>query len=144
MAKSFKTDDAWVVEYDDHEWFGVSEEVRGEQVQFARDMAKAAKCTSFAIFSIPDPIFPVYGHSIRKRVYTEQIDTGASFHLSCTHHAEIPREHWDAISEEAKAKLLKRLRDILAIKGSTNPGRYEIYVPNGDGTNTYLERGKIP
>jgi hypothetical protein len=142
--RSFKADEAWVVEADDHEWFGQPEDVRAAIVTMTRDAAKAEKCTSFAIFSVPDPIFPVYGHSIKKRVHSEQIDTGASFHLSCTHHAEIPRDHWEAISDVAQSKLLKRLHDILSIKGATNPGRYEIYIPNGDGTNTYLERGKLP
>jgi len=140
--KSFKVDDAWVVEFDDFEWFGVDDTARARLAIDARTAAKENKCQSVSVFSIADALFPVH-HTGRKRVHTEQIDTGVAFVMTCTHHVEIPRDHWEGLDDAGQAKLMKRVLDIVEIKGRTNPGRYEIFVPKGDGTNQYLERGKL-
>ena len=140
--KTFKALDVWVAELDDHVWHGHTEEQRTEFLAWMREAARSNQCASFSVFSIPDPIFPVH-HDKKKRVHNEQLLTGSSWRLWCTHHVEIAPEHWQGKDEAGRKKMLTTIRDVLEIKGRTNPGRYVIYVPNGDGTDTLVEQGPL-
>lgn len=133
-----------MVEMTDVEWFSISDEQRAELIVRYRDKALKDTCNVLSIFAIPDPIFPIHGITVRKRVHNEKlINDGKAWGLTCTHHAELVPRVWTTMDEAAQKRTLKTIRDVLAIKGNTNPGRYEILLPNGDGTNTVVERGRV-
>lgn len=138
---TLKALDALVAELPDHEWFGPGADTAGI-IETVRDAAQEQGCTSFSIFSIPDPVFPVY-HGQKKRVHTEQLFDGPKFVLSCTHHVEVASAHWSTLEAKGREKFLKTIMDIVAIKGRTNPGDFEIFTVKGDGSREYIERGAV-
>lgn len=138
-----KVQECWAVELPDHEWFGIAEDAREVLVTSHREEALKEGCINLSIFAIPDPLFPVYGIDRKKKVHNESLETDKAFELSCTHHAHLMPHNWAKMDEKAQAKTLKMIRDVLGIKGMTNPGRYEILLPNGDGTNTVIGRGRV-
>lgn len=141
--KDFKADTAWVVEMTDFEWFSIDDDGRAALIAKARTNGREAGCDSIAIFAIPDPIFPVYGITVKKRVHNEQLATGKAWGISCVHVIDLVPAIWAELDEPGRLKLLKNIREVVNIKGRTNPGRYEIVLPNGDGSLTYVERGKV-
>lgn len=141
--KTFKAEQSWVVEVSDHEWFADDGANQMNILTAARENAKRADCTNISVFVDPDPMFPVYGVDRRKRVHNEQIGQGTKWVIGCTHHVDFTLSWWSEAGEKARARAIGDVKKVLEIKGRTNPGRYEIRVPNGLGGFTYIERGTV-
>lgn len=144
MAKAFKADTCWVHECSDEDWFERKEETRTAFIDGIKERAKLEGCTSIAVFAVPDPLFPLYGHSVKKRVHSEQL-AGAStalFEVRTTYFARIPNDVWESTAENLRPALIRRVRDALNERGIEHPGRYEIAICTDD-TCTTIERGRV-
>lgn len=144
MGKAFKVDTSWAVEFDDHEWYGVDDDARAALITEAKEQAKLEGCTGLTIFAVPDPIFPLYGHTTKRRVHSETLShaNGKTFEIRTTYRAEIPKDTWDNTPENLRTKLVRKVRDALNTRGETSPGRYEILVCAGDQCQV-VERGRV-
>lgn len=144
MGKAFKVDTSWAVEFDDHEWYGVDDDARAALITEAKEQAKLEGCTGLTIFAVPDPIFPLYGHTTKRRVHSETLvyATGKVFEIRTTYRAEIAKDAWDNTPENLRTKLVRKVRDALNTRGETSPGRYEILVCAGDQCQV-VERGRV-
>lgn len=144
MGKAFKVDTSWAVELDDHEWYGVDSEAQAKLIADAKEQAKLEGCTGLTIFAVPDPIFPLYGHTTKRRVHSETLAHAntKAYEIRTTYRAEIPKDTWESTPENLRTKLLRKVRDALNSRGETSPGRYEILVCAGDQCQV-VERGRV-
>lgn len=136
--KAFKQNAMYVVEMDDDDWYGGDCQ---RHVATAQQEAKACSCSILAVFSIPDPVFPMNGHDARHRVHHEVFkDTGNSpvqytAQFTCT----VSDDHYEGLSEQARLKFLRNARDQLNMKANGVAGRYQIVTLKGRS----LETGRV-
>jgi hypothetical protein len=139
--KSFKQNELWVVELDEDKWYGIPQDMRDALCAGVVVDARANKCSTLAIFALPDALFPMYGKTRRHRVHHEVLvrhDDANPFEMVMEITATVDAEHYNALSEMDRSRLVTRVRDAANRKANGVKGRYRIMC---DGKQ--LEAGRV-
>lgn len=138
MSKCYRTDTTWILELDDDEWYGKD---HASIIIEAATEARKLGCIALAIFSIPDPVFPMNGMSRKHRVHYEKF-TGSPerpYNVEARFVATVDAATWASLGDKAQMQLTRRARDDLNRKARGVPGRYSIVTSDG----REIERGKV-
>lgn len=139
MGKEYKQNDLYVIELDEHEWYGPNvdrEELQGKY----RETARANLCALVAVFVIPDVLFPMCGHTRKHKVYEHHFPAADShFKVQATFTGVIDGEIYTSLSERQRSILVRKVRDEVNEHANGVPGRYTISLDNG----VILETGRV-
>jgi hypothetical protein len=139
-----KTGSGWFLEIPDKEWYGIGDDARATYLEEQKTIARAKGCTSLIIVAVPDPIFPLYGHTKRHRVHLESwpSDDAPAFKIETEYTGYIHVDVWNKLSEKGRVDLTRSVRDALNARGEVYAGRYSIYVTDSV-TQSLIEKGRV-
>lgn len=147
--KIIKSEQNYIVDCDEAEWYNLSPEKRDEMLASFRTDAKGRNCTNITVFANPDPVLPIFGIDRRTRVHSEKLASDKPYEMSLTYSAELAPDAWDAMDRSERSKVLREIVDNFAKRGHKAPGRYEIFVtrqgalPGELPIREFIQRGRV-
>lgn len=146
MGKAFKQSDMWLLQLDELEWYGIPKEAQDALKDDMLLQAGIEGCILVAILVDPDPVFPMFGHTTRHRVFEQRLERklAVPFQIETKYTCEINSDEYWVANESTRMKMVGKARDALNECGLSVPGRYQIVVRVKDGQELrIIEAGRV-